>query len=98
MSDVLHKLRVMEHEAIEELQALEAQIAHRMRAPLQQLVGKRLRVRLGPAYSDPGAGCEVLRGRFEADEDGSYECWLDVRFDGRNWEDTVPLRRVVEML
>ena len=99
MSDLLQTLRDLENEAIEELALVVERVAQRVNAPLQHLVGKRLRA---PAPRDLGRGpvksCEVLGASFEADETGVFEAWLEVRFDGQKYRTVVRLRNVVEVL
>lgn len=99
MSDLLQTLRDLENEAIEELALVEERVAQRVNAPLQHLVGKRLRAFVPrPTGRGPVKCCEVLGASFEADHDGAFEAWLSVLFDGQKYSTGVPLRNVVEVL
>jgi len=99
MSDVLQTLRDLENEAIKELALVEERVAQRVNAPLQHLVGKRLRAFERRASGrGPVKCCEVLGASFEADYGGNFEAWLEVLFDGQKYPAGVPLRDVVEML
>jgi len=96
---MLQTLRDLENEAIEELALVEERVAQRVNAPLQHLVGKRLRAQSpSPSGRGPVKCCEVLGASFEADHDGKFEAWLEVRFDGQRHAMGVPLRNVVEVL
>jgi len=103
MSDVLQTLRDLENEAIKELALVEERVAQRVNAPLQHLVGKRLRAFERRASGrGPVKCCEVLGASFEADPDhyvtNSYVAWLEVLFDGQKYPTGIPLGDVVEVL
>ena len=99
MSDVLQTLRDLENEAIEELALVEERVCQRVNAPLQHLVGKRLRASAPrPGGRGPVEGCEVLGAFFAPDEDRCYGVWLEVLFDGQKYSAGVRLRSVVEVL